>query len=48
MKPLAKMMYLNNQDFLVTLHAYLCQVAAFHTLKSTRNQTAYSNTSGGC
>lgn len=48
MKTLAKMMYLNNQDFLVTLHACLCQVAAFHTLKSTRNHTEYSNTSGSC
>lgn len=39
MKTLAKMMYLNNQDFLVTLHVYICQLAAFHALKGTRNRT---------
>lgn len=26
------MMCLNNQDFLVTLHVYICQLAAFHAL----------------
>lgn len=41
------MIYLNNQDFLVTLHVYICQLACLPHSEEHKKLN-YSNTFGSC